>query len=95
MAKGGAGGRNDQRIACIDRLPWLVIHPGARASRPHPYSCNQPAICGHSPAKRTKPAFARFSSIVPGLVRAGRPRSRVGFVRAGRPRSRGVFLHEP
>ena len=29
--------------------PWSVIHPGARASRPHPYSCKQPPICGRSP----------------------------------------------
>ena len=44
MAKRGADGRNDHRIACIDRLPWLVIHPGARASRPHliPANCCHP-----------------------------------------------------
>ena len=100
MAKRGADGRNDHRIACIDRLPWLVIHPGARASRPHPYSCKQPAICGHSLARRTKPAFTGAlpscrslcgrDARAPGwvFVRAGRPRSRVGFVRARRPRSR-------
>ena len=93
MAKRGADGRNDHRIACIDRLPWLVIHPGARASRPHPYSCKQPAIQGHSLAKRTEPAFTGISSIVPAFVRARRPRSRVVFVRAGRPRSRvGSFF---
>ena len=50
----------------------------------------------HPPlAKRTKPAFTGISSLVPGFVRAGRPRSQVVFVRARRPRSRGVFLHEP
>ena len=95
MAKRGADGRNDQRIACIDRLPWLVIHPGARASRPHPYSCKQPAIHGHSLAKRTKPAFTGISSIVPVFVRARRPRSRVVFLRAGRPRSQGIFTPSP
>ncbi len=70
-------------------------HPGARASRPQPYSCKQPAMHGHCLARRTKPAFTGCSSIVPGFVRAGRPRSQVVFVRARRPRSRGVFLHEP
>ena len=95
MAKGGADGRNDHQIACIDRLPWLVIHPGARASRPHPYSCKQPAIQGHSLARRTKPAFTGCSSIEPSLVRARRPRSRVVFVRARRPRSRVGFTPSP
>ena len=28
-----------ERIAYMDRLPWLDIPLGARASRPHPYSC--------------------------------------------------------
>ena len=51
-------------------------HPGARASRPHPSSCKEPPVHGHSLAKRTKPAFTGFSSLVPGFVRAGRPRSR-------------------
>ena len=37
------------------------IPPGARASRPHPYSCKQPPNHGHSLAKRTKPAFRGFS----------------------------------
>ena len=50
--------------------------PGARASRPHPYSCKQPPIQGHSPARRAKPAFKGFSSIVPGLVRRDAPRER-------------------
>ena len=67
----------------LRRAPVCVrknIPPGARASRPHPYSCKQPAIHGHSFAKRTKPAITGISSIVP------------GFVRAGRPRSQGVFF---
>ena len=51
-------------------------HPGARASRPHPSSCKEPPVHGHSLAKRTKPAFTGFSSLVPGFVRARRPRSR-------------------
>ena len=51
-------------------------HPGARASRPHPSSCKEPPVHGHSLAKRTKPAFTGFASLVPGFVRAGRPRSR-------------------
>ena len=58
---------------------WKDIHPGARASRPHPYSRKQPANHGHSFAKCTKPATTGISSIVPGFVRAGRPRSRVVF----------------
>ena len=27
-----------QRIAYVDSLRWLVVPPGARASRPQPYS---------------------------------------------------------
>ena len=46
----------------------------------------------HSLAKRTETAFKGISSIVPGFVRAGRPRSQVVFVRAGRPRSQVVFV---
>ena len=96
MAKRGADGRNDQRIVCIDRLPWLVIHPGARASRPHPYSCKQPPIQGHSLAKRTKPAFTGFSSLVPSFVRARRPRSRGGFCAGETPAlPGGVYSFPP
>ena len=69
--------------------------PGSAGVPPAPYSCKQPAIQGYSLARRTKPAFTGFSSLVPGFVRARRPRSQGVFVRAGRPRSRGVFLHEP
>ena len=66
--------------------------PGARASRPHPYSCKEPPVHGHSLAKRTKPAFTGFSSLVPSLVRAGRPRSRGSCAGAQRrPRSLGVL----
>ena len=66
--------------------------PGAGVP-PAPYSCKQPAIHGHSLAKRTEPAFTGISSIVPGFVaRAGGPRSQVVFVRAGRPRSQVVFV---
>ncbi len=39
---------------------WEGTPPGARASRPQPYSCNQPAIQGHSLEQCTKPAFAGF-----------------------------------
>ncbi len=53
-------------------------HPGARASRPQPYSCKQPAIQGHSLEQCTKPAFAGFATMVPSPMRARRPRSRVG-----------------
>ena len=58
-------------------------------------------LCNELPALTTylgwsSPIEVReVATIVPGLVRAGRPRSQVVFVRAGRPRSRGVFLHEP
>ena len=79
----------------LRRAPVCVrwaIHPGARASRPHPYTCKQPPIQGHSLARRTKPAFTGISSIVPSFVRARRPRSQVGLVRARRPRSRVVFM---
>ena len=57
--------------SCAARRP-----PGARASRPHPYSCKQPPMHGHSPARRAKPALTGFSSIVPGLVRRDAPRER-------------------
>ena len=77
------------------RLPRLDIPLGARASRPHPYSWKQPPIHGHSLAKRTEPALTGISSIVPGFVRAGRPRSQVVFVRAGRPRSPGGPFFQP
>ena len=71
----------------------FVDHPlGARASRPHPYSCKQPPIHGRSLAKRAKPAFTGFSSIVPGLVRAGRPRSRVVLCGRDARAPRGSFF---
>ena len=66
--------------------------PGSAGVPPAPYSCKQPAIHGHSLARRTKPAFTGISSIVPGFVRARRPRSRGVFVRARRPRSQVVFV---
>ena len=52
--------------------------PGARASRPQPYSCKQPAIQGHSFEQSTKPSFAGFATMVPSPMRARRPRSRGG-----------------
>ena len=55
---------------CVRKAP-----PGSAGVSPAPYSCKQPAIHGRSPAKRTQSAFTGISSIVPGLVRAGRPRS--------------------
>ncbi len=57
---------------------WEGAHPGARASRPQPYSCKQPAIQGHSFEQCTKPAFAGFATVAPSPMRARRPRSRVG-----------------
>ncbi len=57
---------------------WEEAHPGARASRPQPYSCKQPAIQRHSLEQCTKPAFAGFATLVPSPMRARRPRSRVG-----------------
>ena len=57
---------------------WEGATPGARASRPQPYSCKQPAIQGHSLEQSTKPAFAGFATLVPSRMRARRPRSRVG-----------------
>ncbi len=50
------------------------------ASRPQPYSCKPPAVRGHSLAKRTQLTFRGIVSMVPGLVRARRPRSRVGLI---------------
>ncbi len=68
--------------------------PGARASRPQPYSCKQPAIQGHSLEQCTKPAFAGFATMAPSPMRARRPRSRVGparnLIRASSLRSRGI-----
>ena len=57
---------------------WAGAHPGARASRPQPYSCKQPAIQGYSLEQCAKPAFAGFATMVPSPMRARRPRSRVG-----------------
>lgn len=48
-----------QRIAYVDSLRWLVVPPGARASRLQPYSCKWPPIHYHSRAKYTKPAFTK------------------------------------
>ncbi len=59
---------------------WEEAHPGARASRPQPYSCKQPAIQGHSLEQCTKPAIAGFATMVPSPMRARRPRSRVGIL---------------
>ena len=70
----------------LRRVPVCVrwaIHPGARASRPHPYTCKQPAIQGHSLARRTKPAFTGFSSIVPGSL-CGRDARAPGWSLCGR-----------
>ncbi len=67
-----------------DGPPWMRrCHgrkppPGARASRPQPYSCKQPAIQGHSLQQCTKPALAGFATMAPSPMRARRPRSRVG-----------------
>ncbi len=73
---------------------WEEAPPGARASRPQPYSCKQPAIQGHSLEQCTKPAFAGFATLVPSPMRAGRPRSRVrparNLIRASSLRSRGI-----
>ena len=60
--------------------------PGSAGVPPAPFSCKQPPIHRQSLAKPTKPAFTGFSSIevrqvatiVPNLVRAGRPRSQGG-----------------
>ncbi len=59
--------------SCAGETPAL---PGG--ARPQAYSRKQPAIQGHCLARCTKPAIARFVSIVPSRVRARRPRSRVG-----------------
>ncbi len=59
---------------------WEEAPPGARASRPQPYSCKQPAIQGHSLEQCTKPALAGFATMAPSPMRARRPRSRGGFL---------------
>ncbi len=56
-------------------------HPGTRASRPQPYSWQQPPMQGHSVVKRAKPALMGIVAILPSRMRAGRPRSRVGLAR--------------
>ena len=66
-------------------------------SRSQPYACKRPPIQGHSPARCAKPALAGICSVVPFMVRAGRPRSRVGLARSlmranGLP-SRAVSSH--
>ena len=53
-------------VCCVDEG-----HLGARASRPHPYSCKQPPIHQHSLETHTEPAFTGFHSIVRSFVREG------------------------
>ena len=48
------------------------------ASRPQPYSSKQPAIWGHYFVQCTNTAIAGIVAMVPGRMRARRPRSRVG-----------------
>ncbi len=57
---------------------WENAPPGARASRPQPYWCKQPAMQGHFLAQCTKPAIVGIVTMVPSPVRARRPRFRVG-----------------
>ena len=90
------------------------IHPGARASRPHPFSFIEAAerqrefagshyVGSNRSDQAEGEPWRRFrlmqvggggmAEAVPGLVRAGRPRSRGAIiVRAGRPRSRGAII---
>ena len=88
------------------------IPPGARASRPHPFSFIEAAerqreFAGIHPVGSNRigqsegdPGCCQSIQVgggvaeaVPGLVRAGRPRSREAIiVRAGRPRSRGAII---
>ena len=87
------------------------IPPGARASRPHPFSFIEAAerqreFAGSHPVggngigqSEGDPGCCQsiqvgeMAEAVPGLVRAGRPRSRGAIiVRAGRPRSRGAII---
>ena len=87
------------------------IPPGARASRPHPFSFIEAAerqreFAGIHPVggngigqSEGDPGCCQSIQVgggvaeaVPGLVRAGRPRSRAIIVRAGRPRSRGAII---
>ena len=78
MAKRGADGRNDHRIACIDRLPWLVIHPGARASRPASLFLQTACHLRPLPCKaRQTRLYGVFLTSCQVYVRARRPRSRV------------------
>ena len=87
------------------------IPPGARASRPHPFSFIEAAerqrefagihpVGGNGigqsegdPGCCQSIQVGEMAEAVPGLVRAGRPRSRGAIiVRAGRPRSRGAII---
>ena len=72
-------GRGLARLGVCPHRTAGKSSPGSAGVPPAPYSCKQPAIHGHSLAKRTEPAFTGFSSIVPGFVRAGRPRSQGGY----------------
>ncbi len=56
--------------------------------RPQAYSSKQAAVRGDFFAQCTNSAIGGIVSMVPGRMRARRPRSRVVFLRAGRPRSR-------
>ena len=66
-------------------------------SRSQPYACKRAPIQGYFLAWRAKPAFTGICSVVPYMVRAGRPRSRVGLarrlMRANGLRSRAAPSH--
>ena len=78
-----------------------VIHPGARASRPHPYSLWRPLSVSATLQAATTPAgtpTARAKKSCGAVASRSKwrrwPRLRLGIVRAGRPRSQGG-LHPP
>ena len=57
---------------CLRFVVWMRATWERGRPAPHPYSCQQPPIHGHSLEMRTESAFTGFHSTVPGFVREGR-----------------------
>ena len=75
--------RAQQALHCRVRFHLARSYAGETpalpgGSRPRRFRCRQPFVHGQSLARDAELAFAGFVSIVPGRMRAGRPRSRVG-----------------
>ena len=98
-ARRTTNGHQARRICFNGANRRKVIHPGARASRPHPYSLWRPLSISATLQAATRSAgnrngqaeedplrrcrsiqVAEMAGAAGGIVRAGRPRSRVAFI---------------